>query len=208
MRTVAFCSNNKNSGGGLNGGNNNNNNPPSGPLDSSSSADDGKEKAEGFFKELWQNYNNNLESNPILTKALTSLTGFALGDFLAQKFIDKKVSSSSSSSSSSASFSRSSDCLQKSHANRELLESHATLCFQDELDLQRLARMASFGLLIHGPTGHYFYGWLDSKIKSNGAAAVASKVFIDQVCTNLRHVVTSVMQEMRVLPALSVDCDA
>lgn len=88
--------NNKNSGGGLNGGDNNNK-PPSGPLSSSSSSDDGKEKAEGFFKELWSNYNNNLESNPILTKALTSLTGFALGDFLAQKFIDKKVISSSGS---------------------------------------------------------------------------------------------------------------
>jgi protein Mpv17 len=136
--------NNKNSGGGLNGGNNNNK-PPSGPgpLDASS-ADDGKEKAEGFLKDLWTSYNNNLESSPILTKALTSLTGFALGDFLAQKFIDKR----------------------------------------DELDLQRLARMASFGLLVHGPTGHFFYGWLDNKIKSNGAAAVASKVFIDQVLWN------------------------
>ena len=41
--------------------------------------------------------------------------------------------------------------------------------------------MASFGLLVHGPTGHFFYNALDAKIKSNGAAAVATKVFIDQV---------------------------
>jgi hypothetical protein len=77
-------------------GNNNGGNkePPSGALGAASSADDGKKKAEGGLKKLWQAYNNNLESNPILTKAITSMLGFALGDYLAQKFIDKRVSMS------------------------------------------------------------------------------------------------------------------
>jgi hypothetical protein len=70
--------------------------PPSGALGAASSADDGKKKAEGGLKKLWQAYNNNLESNPILTKAITSMLGFALGDYLAQKFIDKRVSSNES----------------------------------------------------------------------------------------------------------------
>jgi C4-dicarboxylate transporter len=73
--------------------------PPSGALGAASSADDGKKKAEGGLKKLWQAYNNNLESNPILTKAITSMLGFALGDYLAQKFIDKRVSSSATYSS-------------------------------------------------------------------------------------------------------------
>jgi len=37
---------------------------------------------------LWASYNRLLEAQPLLTKALTSLTGFTLGDILAQKFIE------------------------------------------------------------------------------------------------------------------------
>jgi hypothetical protein len=37
---------------------------------------------------LWARYNKLLDAQPILTKALTSLTGFTLGDILAQKFIN------------------------------------------------------------------------------------------------------------------------
>ena len=42
----------------------------------------------------------------------------------------------------------------------------------------------SFGLLVHGTTGHWFYGKLDNAIPGKGGAAVASKVFIDQVLWN------------------------
>lgn len=49
------------------------------------------------------------------------------------------------------------------------------------LDRARLARMASFGFLIHGPTGHYFYGALDRLIVGASPIKVASKVVIDQV---------------------------
>jgi len=41
--------------------------------------------------------------------------------------------------------------------------------------------LASFGALIHGPVGHYFYGYLDSVFPGNDTATVALKVFIDQV---------------------------
>lgn len=41
-----------------------------------------------------------------------------------------------------------------------------------------------FGFLIHGPTGHYFYNFLDSKIPGTAALTVASKVFIDQIIWN------------------------
>lgn len=33
---------------------------------------------------LWQTYTRSLESNPVLTKGLTSMSGFVLGDLLAQ----------------------------------------------------------------------------------------------------------------------------
>jgi hypothetical protein len=52
---------------------------------------------------------------------------------------------------------------------------------QEQIDTERLLRMASFGALIHGPSGHYFYGFLDSKIPGTAALTVATKVFIDQV---------------------------
>lgn len=49
------------------------------------------------------------------------------------------------------------------------------------LDPWRLARMAAFGLLIHGPTGHYFYNALDRVIVGKTPLKVISKVFVDQV---------------------------
>jgi protein Mpv17 len=39
------------------------------------------------FARAWARYNSLLEKQPLLTKALTSLTGFTLGDVLAQKFV-------------------------------------------------------------------------------------------------------------------------
>lgn len=63
------------------------------PLGASSSAEgDGDKKAKGLGV-LWAAYIGLLESQPILTKSLTSMTGFALGDLLAQKFLEKKVCS-------------------------------------------------------------------------------------------------------------------
>eukprot|EP01084_Bolivina_argentea_P122403 216900_1 len=114
--------------------------PPCGPLSQSFDPED--EGSNG--NPIWAAYNRQLESNPILIKASTSFIGFALGDLLAQKFINK----------------------------------------DDELDLKRLLRLAMFGFLIHGPTGHLFYGMLDAKIPGTDALTVAKKVFIDQAIWN------------------------
>lgn len=45
----------------------------------------------------------------------------------------------------------------------------------------RVARMASFGFLIHGPTGHYFYAFLDRSIVGTTPLKVAAKVAVDQL---------------------------
>eukprot|EP00871_Galdieria_phlegrea_P004594 jgi/Galph1/5135/GphlegSOOS_G3736.1 len=50
-----------------------------------------------------------------------------------------------------------------------------------EFQMDRLLRMALFGLLIHGPTGHIFYSNLDKLIPGTEAWKVASKVAIDQL---------------------------
>jgi len=55
---------------------------------------------------------------------------------------------------------------------------------KEKLDLARLLRLASFGLIIHGPTGHFFYGFLDGKMPGTGPVTVASKVAIDQILWN------------------------
>ena len=48
-------------------------------------------------------------------------------------------------------------------------------------DWRRLITLSAFGFLYHGPSGHYFYNWLDSKIEGTDAKAVFSKVAIDQL---------------------------
>ena len=91
---------------------------------------------------LWDKYNEVLDTNPLPTKAVTSLVGFTIGDLLAQNFLGEKGS---------------------------------------PLDVKRLLRLASFGLAVHGPIGHYFYGFLDEKFPKKDAQTVAIKVLIDQV---------------------------
>merc|ERR1712147_186416 len=49
-------------------------------------------------------------------------------------------------------------------------------------DLKRLVKMASFGFLLHGTTGHFFYNFLDGKLKGTDPLTVAAKVAIDQTC--------------------------
>jgi len=39
-------------------------------------------------------------------------------------------------------------------------------------------------MLLHGTTGHYFYGFLDSKLPGTKPVTVASKVAIDQLAWN------------------------
>lgn len=89
----------------------------------------------------WAAYNEQLDKNPLIAKACTSLVGWFLGDLLAQLFIVKAP----------------------------------------QLDLARLASLTAFGFLYHGPSGHYFYNWLDSKIVGTDAKAVVTKVAIDQI---------------------------
>jgi len=114
--------------------------PADGPMMSSSGDDD----EQNGFKAAWMRYNELLDEKPLLMKALTSFTGFALGDILAQIFIQKA----------------------------------------DKFDFARLARLASFGFLVHGTTSHWFYGMLDGKIPGTSAGVVFTKVFIDQVLWN------------------------
>eukprot|EP00631_Chrysoreinhardia_giraudii_P008094 CAMPEP_0197427248 /NCGR_PEP_ID=MMETSP1170-20131217/37704_1 /TAXON_ID=54406 /ORGANISM="Sarcinochrysis sp, Strain CCMP770" /LENGTH=215 /DNA_ID=CAMNT_0042954931 /DNA_START=53 /DNA_END=700 /DNA_ORIENTATION=+ len=49
-----------------------------------------------------------------------------------------------------------------------------------DFNAMRLVKMASFGFLIHGTTGHYFYQFLDSVMSGATPLFVAAKVAIDQ----------------------------
>jgi len=94
---------------------------------------------------IWARYNKLLETQPLLTKALTSFVGFTAGDVLAQNFVNQDGKA---------------------------------------YDLMRTIRLGSFGFLIHGTTGHYFYGFLDSKLPGTAPMTVATKVAIDQTIWN------------------------
>ena len=48
-------------------------------------------------------------------------------------------------------------------------------------DWMRLLRLASFGLLVHGPSSHVFYGALDRRIPGTSSGIVIAKVTIDQL---------------------------
>jgi len=88
----------------------------------------------------WAAYNDALDKKPLITKALTSLVGWALGDVLAQVFITG-----------------------------------------GPFDMKRFITLSVFGLIYHGPSGHYFYNWLDKQIEGSDGKAVAAKVAFDQL---------------------------
>ena len=46
--------------------------------------------------------------------------------------------------------------------------------------MKRFITLSVFGLIYHGPSGHYFYNWLDKQISGTDGKAVALKVLIDQ----------------------------
>ena len=47
--------------------------------------------------------------------------------------------------------------------------------------MSRFITLSAFGFLYHGPSGHYFYNWLDSKITGTEGKDVFTKVAIDQI---------------------------
>jgi protein Mpv17 len=94
---------------------------------------------------IWARYNAVLTTNPILTKACTSFTGFLLGDSLAQSFVEPK---------------------------------------DKPYDYLRTAKLAVFGLTLHGPCGHFFYKALDARFPGTAIKTVAIKVAIDQTLWN------------------------
>jgi len=47
-------------------------------------------------------------------------------------------------------------------------------------DMKRFLSLSFFGFIYHGPSGHYFYNWLDRKIEGTDPKTVALKVLIDQ----------------------------
>mmetsp|Transcript_4997 Transcript_4997/g.9586 ORF Transcript_4997/g.9586 Transcript_4997/m.9586 type:complete len:327 (+) Transcript_4997:49-1029(+) len=53
-----------------------------------------------------------------------------------------------------------------------------------ELDMARTFRQALFGFGWHGPSSHYFYGYLDTLMPGATMDKVAAKVFTDQVLWN------------------------
>ncbi|GMH82425.1 hypothetical protein TL16_g09254, partial [Triparma laevis f. inornata] len=48
-------------------------------------------------------------------------------------------------------------------------------------DVARFLTLSAFGFIYHGPSGHYFYNWLDERIEGTGVKQVFSKVAIDQI---------------------------
>lgn len=88
---------NNGNGGMMGGGGNSNSNGRGGAFDSADEGDNMDKLAmlgvlasvKGGASGLWDSYNGCLAEKPILVKACTSLVGFSIGDFLAQKGTSK-----------------------------------------------------------------------------------------------------------------------
>jgi len=46
--------------------------------------------------------------------------------------------------------------------------------------IKQVVAMAAFGFFYHGPSGHFFYHWLDEKIPGKDPISVCTKIAIDQ----------------------------
>lgn len=88
----------------------------------------------------WGLYSMSLSMRPMYTKALSSMLGFLIGDFLAQAFYARRA-----------------------------------------FDVARFIRMGAFGALVHAPTGHLFYGFLERRFPGVDITALTTKMAIDQI---------------------------
>jgi protein Mpv17 len=130
----------------------------------------------------WAAYNDALDKKPLLTKALTSLVGWFLGDLLAQvrqiqrerAIIDDRVMHWIIGPFNSN--------LSDPYPLLILCSLYAQLFIMPgPVSVRRLVTLSAFGLLYHGPSGHYFYNWLDKQIEGTEAKHVAMKVAFDQL---------------------------
>eukprot|EP00527_Entomoneis_sp_CCMP2396_P005399 CAMPEP_0198141260 /NCGR_PEP_ID=MMETSP1443-20131203/4295_1 /TAXON_ID=186043 /ORGANISM="Entomoneis sp., Strain CCMP2396" /LENGTH=224 /DNA_ID=CAMNT_0043803957 /DNA_START=111 /DNA_END=782 /DNA_ORIENTATION=+ len=128
----------------LQGGNQNNNTAGADPTTNTAIIDDirggGANRSFNAILGCWDEYNKALDAKPLLTKSLTSLVGWALGDLLAQLFLSR-----------------------------------------GPFDLKRLLVLSTFGFIYYGPSGHYFYNFLDSRITGKTGGVVFLKIAIDQL---------------------------
>ena len=74
----------------------------------------------------------------------------------------------------------------KSVISGGLLGAADVACQQSEaapsaIDWARTARMAAWGLLVNGPSGHTFYRALDKWVRGSTASAIATKIAVDQL---------------------------
>ena len=113
----------------------------------------------------WAAYNDALDKYPLTAKACTSLVGWLLGDLLAQVRL----------------FHIQYPSLINMYRFNNIFFTQLFIVKSATLDIRRLVVLSAFGFLYHGPSGHYFYNWLDSKIPGTDGKTVATKVLIDQL---------------------------
>lgn len=107
---------------------------------------------------IWDSYSSVLSSAPIQTKAVTSATVYAIGDFIAQRTEAQKG-----------------DDPEELGADDNLFE----------LDAPRLMRSLLAGLIGHGPMSHFWYGFSENLFTNvlhlpNSVWGTAAKITIDQ----------------------------
>jgi protein Mpv17 len=116
---------------------------------------------------IWARYNKLLEAQPMLTKALTSLTGFTLGDVLAQNFINDDG--------------KPYDIMRTVRLGSFGFLLHGTTGYVfNSFEYFPPRLLSSLGIHFR----HYFYGFLDSKLPGTKPVTVATKVAIDQLFWN------------------------
>ena len=123
-------------------------------------------------------YLERLERQPALTKAVTALCGFVIGDLVAQSLSGGGGSAAASAAAAAAlgaATAASSSPLSSPFA--------ALAAWLSHVDWARTARMGAFGFLFDGPVGGAYYSWLDRTIMPEAPTstrAVVAKTLLDQ----------------------------
>ncbi len=148
--------------------------------------------------EVWRNYSRKVETDPVPTKALTSLFGFMLGDFLAQRMEGRPfnplrcVTAFQLPTRCKDMLSALTCALKSCHIpyvlkNSDILYILSPGALSEFLSKHlclRCLRLGSYGLTVDGPIGHMWYKLLDKYVYPNDPqcnAAVLLKTAADQL---------------------------
>jgi hypothetical protein len=130
-----------------------------------------------IYKRIFNNYVNSLNTRPLLTKSITSLTLYFTADLVSQYGNFKSTNSTNDSLISNELNNNKSNNVTNNNNNNNVIKVDKVF----EIDYTRLITFSLMGGLFTGPSLHIWYGMLSRSIPGLGLVSICKRLAFDQI---------------------------